>query len=124
MNYGYGYQSMRPASQVVQGLKGRPVSSLEEARAIPIDFDGSIFYFPDLANKCIYTKLINADGTASFNMYELREIPMVTHNSFDPNAFVSRTEFEEFVMSIKNMLQQQPSAAVVTPTEKETIKSF
>ena len=121
-NFGYGYQSMRPAPQVVQGLKGRPVSSLEEARAIPIDFDGSIFYFPDLANRCIYTKLINADGTASFNMYELREMPIVTHNNFDPNAYVSRTEFEEFVLSIKNMIQQP--AAVVTPQDKELIKSF
>jgi hypothetical protein len=38
------------------GIKGRPVSSLEEARASMIDFDGSIFYFPDVANKRIYTK--------------------------------------------------------------------
>ena len=41
------------------GLKGRLVSSLEEARATSIDFDGSVFYFPDLANKRIYTKQIN-----------------------------------------------------------------
>lgn len=33
------------------GLKGRPVSSIDEARASTIDFDGSVFYFPDLANK-------------------------------------------------------------------------
>ena len=37
-------------------LKGRPVASFDEARAMPIDFDGSIFFFPDLANKRIYTK--------------------------------------------------------------------
>ena len=55
------------------GLKGRLVSSLEEARATSIDFDGSIFYFPDLANKRIYTKHINIDGTATLNSYELRE---------------------------------------------------
>lgn len=45
------------------GIKGRPVSSIEEARAISIDFDGSVFYFPDLANRRIYTKQINMDGT-------------------------------------------------------------
>ena len=56
-------------------LKGRLVSSLEEARATSIDFDGSIFYFPDLANKRIYTKQINLDGTVLLNMYELKEIP-------------------------------------------------
>ena len=41
------------------------------------DFDGSIFYFPDLANRRIYTKQINLDGTATLNMYELREMPTV-----------------------------------------------
>jgi len=46
-------------------LKGKPVSSIEEARATSIDFDGSIFFFPDLANKKIYTKQINIDGTAT-----------------------------------------------------------
>lgn len=55
---------LRPA-QPQNGLKGRLVSSLEEARATSIDFDGSIFYFPDLANKRIYTKQINMDGTAA-----------------------------------------------------------
>jgi hypothetical protein len=58
------------------GLKGRPVASFEEARASMIEFDGSIFYFPDLANKCIYTKQINMDGTALINVYELKAIPI------------------------------------------------
>ena len=55
------------------GLKGRPVSSLEEARATIIDFDGSIFIFPDLANNKIYTKQINMDGTASLKVYDQEE---------------------------------------------------
>ena len=45
-----------PLNGQFMGIKGRPVSSLEEARAMSIDFDGSIFYFPDLANQRIYTK--------------------------------------------------------------------
>jgi hypothetical protein len=32
------------------------VSSFEEAKASSIDFDGTIFFFPDVANKKIYTK--------------------------------------------------------------------
>jgi hypothetical protein len=40
----------------------RPVSSIEEVRASPIEFDGSIFYFSDIANKKIYTKFVNMDG--------------------------------------------------------------
>jgi hypothetical protein len=57
---------------------------LEEARATSIDFDGSVFYFPDLANKLIYTKQINIDGTATMNVYELKEMPKeaVLANSF------------------------------------------
>jgi hypothetical protein len=79
-NYNY-YPQQQPVQSSYQRmastmLKGRPVASLEEARAMTIDFDGSIFYFPDLANKRIYTKQINVDGTASLNMYELKEIPV------------------------------------------------
>ena len=55
-------------AQPTNGLKGRPVASLEEVRATSIDFDGSVFYFPDLANKRIYTKQINIDGTAAIDV--------------------------------------------------------
>lgn len=83
-----------PPSQQPQpafiGLKGRPVSSLEEARAAAIDFDGSVFFFPDLANKRIYTKQINLDGTASMNMYEYKEVPTEAFNS---SNFVTRALF-------------------------------
>jgi hypothetical protein len=44
-------------------LKGRLVSSFEEARAAQVDLDGSLFVFPDIGNKKIYTKKINLDGT-------------------------------------------------------------
>jgi hypothetical protein len=37
-------------------LKGKPVTSIEEARAQSFDLDGSITYFPDITNKRIYTK--------------------------------------------------------------------
>ena len=50
-------------------LKGRPVSSIDEARVAQIDFDGSLNIFTDIANKKIYTKQINMDGTSNFNIY-------------------------------------------------------
>ena len=59
-------------------LKGHPVSSLEEVKATSIDFDGSIFYFPDIANKRIYTKQVDLNGIASLNMYELQPLPQET----------------------------------------------
>ena len=37
-------------------IKGRPVVSIDEARASQIDLDGSLYVFPDLGNKKIYTK--------------------------------------------------------------------
>ena len=81
----------------VLGLKGRPVSSIDEARAMSIDFDGSVFYFPDLANNKIYTKQINMDGTVSLLMYTLTEIPITTPTSQD---YVTRQEFEAFLAKL------------------------
>ena len=107
--------TMIPPNQQPQpafiGLKGRPVSSLEEARAAAIDFDGSVFFFPDLANKRIYTKQINLDGTASMNMYEYKEVPTEALNS---SNFVTRQEFDETLNDIKgalNMIVQQNQQA-------------
>lgn len=84
------------------GLKGRPVSSLDEVRATSIDFDGSVFFFPDLANKRIYTKQINADGTAVLNMYELKEIPVQQNMPAGHGDFITRQEFEEALGGLRN----------------------
>ena len=115
-----------PPSQQPQpafiGLKGRPVSSLEEARAAAIDFDGSVFFFPDLANKRIYTKQINLDGTASMNMYEYKEVPTEAFNS---SNFVTRQEFDETLNDIKgalNMIAQQTQQQKQQPKVEEQTK--
>ena len=104
------------------GLKGRPVSSLEEARAAAIDFDGSVFFFPDLANKRIYTKQINLDGTASMNMYEYKE---VTTEALNSSNFVTRQEFDETLNDIKgalNMIAQQTQQQKQQPKVEEQPK--
>ena len=107
------YQQYRPVQSVIQqpytGLKGRPVASIEEARASIIDFDGSIFFFPDLANKRIYTKQINMDGTALLSVYELKEIPI--EPELTPQAYVTREEFETVI----NQLRQV--SPISTPSE-------
>lgn len=104
----------QPPRQPSYSLKGRPVSSLEEARALSIDFDGSVFYFPDLANKKIYTKQINMDGTATLNMYELKPMPVV------PTAdYITRAEFESALLKIQELVAQpRPSAPTTTPTKE------
>lgn len=91
-----GMQQMR-----MSNLKGRPVSSLEEVKAMSIDFDGSVFYFPDLANNRIYTKQINLDGTASIGMYEFKQIPTETQINY-----VTRDELENAFKQFKESLEQ------------------
>ena len=107
-----GFQAI---NRTPTGLKGRPVSSIDEARASLIDFDGSVFYFPDLANRCIYTKQINLDGTATMLMYELKEFPVPSQ----PN-FVTREEFENTIIQLKNSLAATSSDS--QPKSQEPFK--
>ena len=93
------YQQRYPTLEQPQpqiGIKGRPVTSIDEVRATTIDFDGSVFYFPDLANKRIYTKQINIDGTSTLNTYELK--PMINNSQ---NQYVTREEFERLIMQLQ-----------------------
>ena len=111
-------------AQSQNGLKGRLVSSLEEARATSIDFDGSIFYFPDLANKRIYTKQINMDGTATLNMYELRETPAMNENPQVPqsiNNFITRDEFEQVIGQIQQKLPKEVAQVQPNIPKKEVV---
>ena len=135
-NYNYypqtqpGAQASQYTPQYVQRpvqpqpyLKGRLVSSLEEARATSIDFDGSIFYFPDLANRKIYTKQINLDGTATLNMYELRELPIINEQqTFASTNFVTRDEFDSVISSLKAMLHPEVTQQPVSQSEKPKVE--
>lgn len=109
------------------GLKGRLVSSFEEARASSIDFDGSVFYFPDLANRRIYTKQINIDGTASLYVYELREMPVQREESVlvpSVEKFVTRDEFEQVLEQLRLLQKPTEPAVSATPKEKVELLSF
>ena len=123
-NYNYyppRQQQQQPQPQIPPFLKGRPVSSLEEVRAIPIDFDGSVFYFPDIANRRIYTKQINLDGTALINMYEFKPIPVAQESTTNTDTFVTREEFEETMLKIKEMFAAMPTQSP-QPVQKEVTK--
>ena len=106
------------------GLRGRPVSSLEEVRATSIDFDGSIFYFPDLANKRIYTKQINIDGTATLNMYELKEFKEETKEGFvlpSIEKFVTKDELAQVLAEFRQSLDEK---IVPAPAAKPEVMAF
>ena len=77
-------------------LKGRPVSSFEEARAAAVDFDGSLHIFTDIGNKKIYTKQINVDGTATLKTYILLE-----DNSANNTEYITRAEFEQTLSQLQ-----------------------
>lgn len=114
--YPFRYQV---TEQTQPQLKGRPVTSIEEVRATTVDFDGSISYFPDLANKRIYTKQINFDGTSTINIYELLTTPNNSNTSY-----VTRDEFDKLIAQLHErfaatQLQSAPQQALL-PEEAAT----
>ena len=86
-------------------IKGRAVTSLDEAKASMIDFDGSLHVFTDIANGKIYTKQINLDGTASLKVYTLeQEKPTEKTVEEVSNSFICREEFESFRKQINTRM--------------------
>lgn len=86
----------------IQMLKGRPVSSYDEAKVAMIDLDGSMFVFTDIANKRIYTKQIMLDGSAELKVYTLQE-QNIKEQKQDSN-YVLQTDFEEAINILKNQI--------------------
>lgn len=82
-------------------LKGRPVVSIEEARAAQIDLDGSLFVFTDIGNKKIQTKQINLDGTATLNTYSLVD------NVVPSESYVTKSELNEAIEAIKKEWEEK-----------------
>lgn len=114
------YPNYRQPSTIA-GLKGRPVTSLEEARVASIDFDGSISFFPDLANGKIYTKQINNDGTVSMNCYSFTEIPAPKS---EQELYVTKEEFQKEIEQFKQALAKltaAPQTLAAQPTAKPTL---
>ena len=109
------YTQWTPAANASQQV--RPVSSIEEVKACPIDFDGSVFYFADVANRKIYTKQINPDGTVTINLYELKT-DLVPNNT---PQYVTRQEFEETISKLYNNLKQPIAEEVQMPAAQPTI---
>lgn len=116
-NNGYSQQ----VSQRQTGLRGYPVSSLEEVRAAQIDFDGSLYLFPDLAHNRIYTKQISMDGNASLNMYELTQIPTPNNQQVEVKDFVTREEFEAAMGQLKEFLNKTQTTS---PAQGEAPQQF
>lgn len=106
--YGMQYPMQQP-QQAQQYIKGRPVSSFDEAKAIAIDWDGSIFVFTDVANKKIYTKRIMLDGTAELKTYVLAEpepAPTQTQPQTNGDVYVLRSDFESQIEHMQAEIEE------------------
>ena len=88
--------------QNIQMLKGRPVSSYDEAKAAMIDLDGSMFVFTDIANKRIYTKQIMLDGSAELKVYTLQEKNIKEQKQ--NTDYVLQSDFEQAIEILKNQI--------------------
>lgn len=103
-----GYQNMPQNAPNQQSyIKGRAVTSFDEAKASMIDLDGSLYVFTDVANGKIYTKQIMNDGTAQLHTYVMNDTPPVKETTETPEIdlkeYVKRDEVDTV---IKNLVTQ------------------
>ena len=123
--YGMQYQMQQP-QQAPQYIKGRPVSSFDEAKAIAIDWDGSIFVFTDVANKKIYTKQIMLDGTAELKTYVLAEpepAPTPAQPQTNGDAYVLRSDFESQIEHMQAEIEELKKGGNVDESTRGNAKS-
>lgn len=118
-----GYVQMSYQQQAVQQyIKGRPVSSAEEAKASMIDLDGSLFVFPDVKNKLIYTKQIMLDGTAEFHTYRL--VPEINQSVQEQNAmnnqYVLDSDFRAVVGELNRKIELLKNGGAVNEYATES----
>lgn len=99
-------QMQQQQQNVMNAIKGRPVSGIEEARAAMIDLDGSLFVFTDIANKKIYTKQIQLDGSAEVKTYKLIEQPIQESKEIEQSDYVLRSEFENALGNMNKQFKQ------------------
>lgn len=99
------YPGPNPSSPMV--IKGRPVSNEEEANAAIIDYDGSLFVFPDKAHNKIYTKQLGMDGNINFCTYSLEpRRSSVKEDSPEPDLsiFPTREELKKELSGLHNYI--------------------
>lgn len=113
-NMGYPQQGYSPQPSQPQTLiKGRPVSNEEEANAAMIDFDGSLFVFPDRAHGRIYTKQLGLDGNIVFCRYSLDPVGAPSQQNsgavpgVDLSGYATKEELSQGLEGIKSYLAQQ-----------------
>lgn len=93
-----GQQMQQPIMQPVQpiqniGLQGKSVDSIDVVKAMDINLDGSISYFPLTDGTAIVSKQLQIDGTSKTIIYE----PVKEENKEQPK----NNQNEELINKIK-----------------------
>lgn len=100
-----GYQQQVPQTSAAPLIKGRPVSNEEEANAAMIDFDGSLFIFPDKAHGKIYTKQLGLDGNIIFQRYTLDQLPQeAPRQELDLSVYAKQEDLDKALADLKQKL--------------------
>lgn len=95
----------------IPSFKGWNVASIEEVNAARVEFDGSIYVFPDETHKSIYTKNYNMNGIPVVRAY--KEVPVETSSNY-----ITREEFNQFVQNIQSILTAGATQKEVKPREE------
>lgn len=104
---------------VQRGIKGRPVSCFEEAKSYPIEWDGSLYVFPDLHNNRIYTKQPMLDGSCPTKCYIEQPIQQNISSQADEQS-VSSKIIQELQTKVE-MLEQQLKGLINEPKSNTTV---
>lgn len=73
MDNQYQTQQYYNRPQMPSYLKGRMVTSVDEAKASQFDLDGTITFFPSLAENKVYAKTLDNNGLPVFMQFVLQQ---------------------------------------------------
>lgn len=124
------------ASPVMGYLKGRVVTSIDEAKGAMIDLDGTPSFFTDLANGKIYVKYVTLNGTAALDTYSIQAPEVKSDDRNNPakaegavfmpdEIFETLQEIISDVKDIKDVLNKrgEGNASVSKSDEKHAKQS-
>lgn len=114
-NYGYNPGNTYMPQQIQQpmqsGIMCRPVSSIEEAKGMQVQFDGSLYAFINLNAGEIYTKQFNFNtGSMDFETYS-KAAPVA------PVAYATREDIEDLRKELAAMKKVKIKKAEVGEDE-------
>lgn len=123
-----GYPNMAQNAQNQQSfIKGRAVTSFDEAKASMIDLDGSLHVFTDIGNGKIYTKQIMNDGTAQIHTYVMNDAPAPKETEEIPEIslkdYVKRDEVDQVIKNLVAQFNTELENIKQTITPKQEVAS-